>query len=252
MSRTENPEMDIRADLSHSPFRDTTKAGNSIAFLQKPLEDDFLFETGMHRSVHWSVPWSDLMMTMFILFAVMFVYQSLSSREEPVPAPSISEIYQESKRRLGTKGMDAFATVELTKDKAVRILLTSDLLFDTGRAELKSEAKAVLEKVAAIIHETPYMVNLVGHTDDVPIHTEQFPTNWELSTARACAVARFLIEEMQLPASRFYISGHAHNQPLRPNDSEESRALNRRVEIIITKERPSVQARQGLLVGTAG
>ena len=82
------------------------------------------------------------------------------------------------------------------------------------------------------------MINLVGHTDDLPIHTEQFPSNWELSTTRACKVARFLIDEMHIPAEKFYISGHASYQPLKQNYGGKDRAVNRRVEIIVTKEKP--------------
>jgi chemotaxis protein MotB len=82
------------------------------------------------------------------------------------------------------------------------------------------------------------MVNIVGHTDDLPINTEEFPSNWELSTARASKVARFFMNEMNMPGENFYISGHASYQPVKPNDNEIDRAANRRVEIIITKERP--------------
>jgi chemotaxis protein MotB len=192
-----------------------------------------------HRS-QWHIPWSDLMMTMFILFAVMYVFAS--SRQPAVTpklkdtAPGISTVYNLSKTTVEKNHLENFASVELVRNKAVRILLTSDLMFDTGKADLKGGAVEVLRKIAAILRRTPYLVNLVGHTDDIPIHTSQFPSNWELSTARASAVARFLTEEMKIPPERFCISGYADYHPLRPNVSPENRAVNRRVEIIITKE----------------
>jgi len=81
-------------------------------------------------------------------------------------------------------------------------------------------------------------VNVVGHTDNVPIYSALFPTNWELSVVRACVVARFFIEEMKIPARKFYLSGYSYFQPVRPNITAKNRSANRRVEIIITRERP--------------
>lgn len=192
------------------------------------------------RGSQWQIPWSDLMMTMFILFAVMYVYAS-PRKTIPIPgAPnktqSIETVYEISKSTVEENHLEKLASVELVPDKAVRILLTSDLLFDTGRAQLKGGSIDVLKKVATVLRRTPYLVTLVGHTDDIPIHTNFFPSNWELSTARACAVARFIIDEMKIPAERIQVSGYADHRPLRPNISSENRAMNRRVEIVITKE----------------
>lgn len=224
--------------------------------------NDFLFGRKMTKTLHWSIPWSDLMMTMFILFAVMYVYNAafkdvpsteiVSEQADPamtVPVTidetqwepggdAIRKIYDLSKETLGVEELRSFASVDLVQDKAVRIILTGDLLFDAGKAELREEAKASLRKIAGILQKTPYMVNLVGHTDDLPIQTERFPSNWELSTMRACQVARFLIEDRHIPAEKFFISGHAFYQPIKANHGAKNRAANRRVEIIMTKERP--------------
>lgn len=226
-------------------------------------EEDIFFHRRMPKTVHWSVPWSDLMMTMFILFVVMYIYQSakrefLSSEEKGSnfnlsirSAAAISNeemrfddsldiprLYDLSKKTFRARNLNNFASVDLIADKAVRIMLTSDLLFDTGKAELKSGAKEKLGEIAPIIKKTPYMVNVIGHTDNVPIYSDLFPTNWELSVVRACAVARFFIEEMKVSARRFYLSGHSYFQPVMPNTTAQNRATNRRVEIIITRERP--------------
>jgi len=202
-------------------------------------------------------------MTMFILFMVMYAYQAAHRAELEVGAPasrvsagavdsaeplrtSIAEIYHLSKETVEAEDLKDFVSVDLVADKAVRIVLTADLLFDTGRADLKPEARKSLMGVAEILRQAPYMVNVVGHTDNVSIHSHKFPTNWELSAVRACEVARFLIEEMQIPGDRFYVTGHAYYQPVHPNHTAENRAANRRVEIIITKERPDgTQARAG-------
>jgi chemotaxis protein MotB len=156
------------------------------------------------------------------------------------PVSSMTRIYDLSRETVRAKALEEFASVELTPDKAVNIILKGDLLFDSGKAEMKPEARHSLGEIAEILRQTPHVVNLVGHTDDVPMHSERYPTNWELSTARACAVARYLMDE-GLPSSRFFVTGHGEQQPVRPNDSAENRAANRRVEIIITKEKPHVE-----------
>jgi chemotaxis protein MotB len=225
--------------------------------------DDIFLQRRMPNKVHWSVPWSDLMMTMFILFVVMFIYHS-SKKEFLAPEgletnksiehtnvppvttdkksygyqSTIPKFYDLSKKTLRSRNLHNFASVDLLADKAVRIILTGDLLFDVGDAELKVAAKEKLEEIASLIDKTPYKVNVAGHTDNQPINSSVYPTNWELSLIRASVVARFFIEEMGIPGNKFYLSGHSYFQPVRPNTTSQNRAANRRVEIIITKERP--------------
>ncbi|MFZ7111964.1 MAG: OmpA/MotB family protein, partial [Desulfatiglandales bacterium] len=150
----------------------------------------------------------------------------------------MSMLYQRSRQVLVSEDLKDIASVDLVKDKAVRIILTGDVLFDSGKAALKPEAVESLRKIAGILRETSFAVNVVGHTDDVPISTEEFPSNWELSTMRACVTARFLMDEAAIPPDHVYVTGHAEYQPVRDDIDPESRAANRRVEIIMTKERP--------------
>ena len=86
----------------------------------------------------------------------------------------------------------------------------------------------------AMDKKTPYMINIVGHTDNIPMHSERYATNWELSVARASRVARFLIEELGMNPNQFVVSGYASHRPLQPNTDTRNRAANRRVEIIAT------------------
>lgn len=214
-------------------------------------EEHVFFNIRKPKTVHWSIAWSDLMMTMFILFLVMYVYQAANRefvigegrKHAATPPQSFPEQMTDDMGEVGQKTrrleyMDEIGAIDLVADKAVRIILPSDLLFDPGRAELKERARQSLSEIAEVIRQSPFMVNVVGHTDNVPINSDQFATNWELSAIRACVVARFLIEDMGLPENRFYITGHAYNRPVRPNDSLTNRAANRRVEIIITKDVP--------------
>ena len=82
------------------------------------------------------------------------------------------------------------------------------------------------------------MINVVGHTDNVPMHSEKYATNWELSVARASIVARCLVEEMGMNPQQFVVSGYSSYRPIKPNTNARNRATNRKVEIIISKRLP--------------
>lgn len=110
--------------------------------------------------------------------------------------------------------------------------LTDHALFEVGVAEISERALPMLEKVGAIIAKTPFEVRIEGHTDDLPIRTVQFPSNWELSTARAVNVLRYLVETHGIPSDRLAAVGFGEFQPVAPNASPDHRAKNRRVEII--------------------
>ena len=263
----QNKEMDAQADQVDprviSELVEEELTGNIMDVFQ---DQSSIFEVKRGRTVHWSISWADLMMTMFILFVVMYIYQvahremMVGKGDDPVAdigpgatidsgvggrdklkethAGSISQLYDLSKQAFKSEYLKDAVSVDLVSDEAVKVILTGDLMFDSGRAELKFRARKTLRDVAALIRDTPYMINVVGHTDNVPNHSSQFPTNWELSSYRACAVARFMIEEMGIPEERFYISAHSHLQPIRPNDSYRNKAMNRRVELILTRQRP--------------
>jgi len=93
----------------------------------------------------------------------------------------------------------------------------------------------MLNEIGAILLAFPYNITVEGHTDDQPIHTERFPSNWELSTARAISVMRYLSERRGVPAARMGVAGYADIHPVVPNDSPEHRAANRRVEFVFHK-----------------
>jgi chemotaxis protein MotB len=310
------------------------------------VEDSFYRSRTPPRPVHWSIAWSDLMMTMFILFLVLFAHlrshheilahgtpnkvadetipvqvegaknalvfhpisQDVSMKiadsaqevlppqrevsgadvlirhqiaedqphkeesitpipELPQPLPResaplpeklplqpevsatekqqeelITKIYDLSKITVEQEKLQRFATVELIPDKTMRIILTGDLLFASGQAELSSNATDSLKKLANIIKKTPYMINVIGHTDDKPVKSARFPSNWELSLARAGRVARFLIDATGLPPTQFGVTGYSYFRPLLPNTSDDNRKTNRRVEIVLSKELPQVEA----------
>ena len=157
----------------------------------------------------------------------------------PVEDSNADKIFSLRKDNIAQLGLNNFAAIDLVADQTMRIILTGDLLFETGRAELSQFSKVSLLKIATVIREIPYMINVVGHTDNIPMHSEKYATNWELSVARASVVARFLVEEMSMNPQQFVVSGYSSFRPIKPNTNARNRAVNRRVEIIISKRLPT-------------
>jgi chemotaxis protein MotB len=108
-----------------------------------------------------------------------------------------------------------------------------ELGFASGSADPKPSMLQVLDSLAAILKQLPHDVRIEGHTDDVPINTPLFRSNWHLSVARAVNVAYYLIEQHGLVPEKVSVAGYGEFRPLAPNTSEENRARNRRVDIVI-------------------
>ncbi len=114
-------------------------------------------------------------------------------------------------------------------------LLSDGMLFERGQSDLRHQGVELLVHVAKVLAPLPNDVEVQGHTCNLPIHSDRFPSNWELSTARAGMVLRYFTQQAGLPERRFMAAGYADTRPLQPNDSEAHRARNRRVEIVILK-----------------
>lgn len=120
-------------------------------------------------------------------------------------------------------------------ERGVIIRFEDSVLFDKGKADLKLEAKEVLGKLSDILSSVPNYIRIEGHTDDLPIKTIQFPSNWELSTTRATNVLRYLLEHGVDPKNLSAV-GYGEYHPLVNNENEESRKKNRRVDIVIIRD----------------
>ncbi|SFB36917.1 chemotaxis protein MotB [Lentibacillus halodurans] len=121
-------------------------------------------------------------------------------------------------------------------DRGVVLVLQESILFDTGEAEILDSGKPFLDKIGELLTNLPNDVNVEGHTDDRPITSYKYPSNWELSGARASSVIRYLINENDFDASRFSSVGYGDTRPLVPNSSEANWRQNRRVEIVIMEK----------------
>lgn len=117
-------------------------------------------------------------------------------------------------------------------DNGVVVRLKDRLAFSVGDAKLKGEAEPVMQQVVEMMKAFPSSMSIEGHTDDIPIKNGRYENNWELSSARAIAVLKYIESLGPLPTRNVSVVGHADMQPVVPNDTTEHRAQNRRVEFV--------------------
>ena len=117
--------------------------------------------------------------------------------------------------------------------EGIIISLSDTLVFEPGSAELRPESVKMLHEIAQILDTIPNRIRVDGHTDNLPTNNPLYPTNWELSVARAVTIVRYLVEEEGIDPGRFSAAGYAEFNPLMPNDSRANRELNRRADIVI-------------------
>jgi len=118
--------------------------------------------------------------------------------------------------------------------RGVELEINASALFNQGEADIQPDAKKTLADAAKVLADNEYAIEVEGHTDNVPISTNRFPSNWELSSARASSVVRLFIDQ-GIAAKRLRAVGAADNQPVLPNDTAEGRAYNRRVDIVVVE-----------------
>ncbi|MBI5374800.1 MAG: OmpA family protein [Candidatus Schekmanbacteria bacterium] len=124
--------------------------------------------------------------------------------------------------------------ITLTNEsRGLNLKITDLILFNLGQSELTEPAKKVLSKIAESIGKVSNKIIVEGHTDNIPIHSDLFPSNWELSTSRATNVVRYFIESCHITPNRFSASGYAQYKPIVDNSTTLGNQKNRRVEIII-------------------
>ena len=225
---------------------------------------------GHENAERWLLTYADLITLLMVFFVVLYSMSSADSTRwkqisaaleqafnvdvlrgrtatsiddgNSQPPPPIDNLINDSEvpqvTRLQNKiqavldGASQAPDVSVGVDReGVVIRLSGSYLFDSGRAELKPNSLAILDTIAAELRPLPNDIRVDGHTDSTPIDSPRYPTNWELSTARALAVTRYLSETDGIRAGRLTAAGLGEFRPLVPNDTREHRALNRRVEI---------------------
>jgi len=224
----------------------------------KIRKDDL--EAQLNKGALWAVTYGDLMSYLMIFFLVLFSFSVAKGdktkvREYEESLSNIQKVFggKENTERIEraaniekdeklAKNLNEVVNAQELKDivqiqqneKRIKLILSDAVLFDSGKAELKDNAKKTLSALAQQLINVPNEIVIEGHTDNVPIKSGKYQTNWELSMSRAYSVIKFF-EEYGIKSSRLSGIGYGENRPAFPNDTIENRAKNRRIEISLIK-----------------
>lgn len=182
-----------------------------------------------HPAPPWLVNYADLMTELVCFFVILY---ALSAALDP-NAQKVQKAVDDKMK--DTPGQEAPVNTKMTKD-GLEITLKEtggNALFASGSADLTDHAKEVLDKIIPILMEVPNDVIVEGHTDNDPISTPQFASNWELSSARATNVVKYLIQQKNIPPSRLAAIGYGEYRPISDNSTPEGKSKNRRVVFLM-------------------
>lgn len=219
------------------------------------LFDDFTVDSAENEQDSWLLTYLDTMTLLLVMLVVLLAFSDRvggDSKAEPLPFSGFQTNAVELRPQLRQEPADAQLQAEAETDPLVELArklvgddvevlvdkgrvsfrVSNEILFPSGQATLTEQGGAVLSRLAEVISASPHDVAVEGHTDDVPIQTLRFPSNWELSTARATSVVRSLMAAGVAP-TRLRAAGYAETRPLQSNQTAEGRAANRRVELIL-------------------
>jgi chemotaxis protein MotB len=206
---------------------------------------------GRAGSDRWLVSYADLMTLLFACSVTLFAARVedvtraaavvTAARTAPTQASvtvvsSPTRVMAPLEQRLTRELADAIGTrrVEVIRDtRGLVVSMPDDAAFSTGSAVATAQARQLIRRIGETLRDVPNAVRIEGHTDDVPIRTAKYDSNWELSTARASAVVAFLIGTVGMDASRLSAAGYGQFHPLNPNDTDAHRARNRRVDVVV-------------------
>lgn len=202
-------------------------------------------EENVHR---WLISYSDFLTLLFTFFVALYALSSVDVTKAEKMTSSLRKVFKvidepvsfEEDRNKAIiedlrKLLNDISGINIKSDaRGIVITLPDSLLFSSGSAELKSESTDALTRIAEKLKELPGKVAIEGHTDNIPISSSIYKSNWELSAARASSVLHFLLQRGLSP-DRFLIAGYGEYKPVATNDTDEGRAKNRRVELIILR-----------------
>jgi chemotaxis protein MotB len=202
----------------------------------------------------WLISFVDLLTLLLTLFVLLLAFNQISQSDTPrhITTPTAAPIAAithhdttplpppQQTPEPTAKPLPKLTIPQDIKDKVdiiatsseVNLIIKDDVLFDEGSPKLKTQGASVLDRIVQLLSQNDYPVSVEGHTDNIPIHTAQFPSNWELSTFRATTVTRYFIDH-GIAIDRLRAIGYADTHPIADNDSEEGRARNRRVSLVV-------------------
>jgi chemotaxis protein MotB len=152
------------------------------------------------------------------------------------PQETQDYLEREIQKALGEEDASQYISDIRSDTQGVHVSLAASSLFDPGESLLKEQALPALEKICAVISRLNHRFIIEGHTDNVPIHSGRFPSNWELSATRASTIVRYMIARHKINPSRLAAVGYADQKPLTSNDTPAGRGKNRRIDILIVTD----------------
>ena len=211
---------------------------------RQPVDD------GGENHDRWLVSYADFVTLLLAFFIVMYAISSVSEGRYRVVSESLVKAFQTTEPTYGAaskNGLQSMANdlnqvldplirdgrVHLTQNaRGIAVEINASVLFEPGQAELQGDSAQVLDSVAKVLAAAPNALEIEGHTDDSPINSPVFPSNWELSAARASRVVRLLAQGGVSPA-RMAAVGYGEYRGIDSNDTPEGRSRNRRVTVVI-------------------
>ena len=146
---------------------------------------------------------------------------------------SESANFEEIKKTIKNEFNDTKNVNIIREPRGLLIRLNDTVLFDKGSDIIKNNALNILDKIAVVLKNEPNSIRIEGHTDNLPVKTDKFPSNWELSTARATNIVKYLVERHLFNPGKLSVVGYGEYMPLSDNNTEKGRERNRRVDIVV-------------------
>ncbi|UCH81571.1 MAG: OmpA family protein [Nitrospiraceae bacterium] len=214
----------------------------------------------------WMVSYADFVTLLFCFFTAMYAISTVDTNkleefassmkaafnegekitefsvidDVQVILPTSAETESSIRQMLSAIIKESDGSLDVKRDsRGIVIAVADKMLYTSGSADLKEGAVSFLDLIVQALIEFPNPVRIEGHTDNIPIHTKEFPSNWELSASRAINVAKYFVEKHNIDPVRITSIGYAEHKPVASNDSPEGRAKNRRVDIVLLSEQES-------------
>jgi chemotaxis protein MotB len=192
----------------------------------------------------WQTIYCSLMLLLVVLFIMLIAYSSVDrerflhknyietkAKEPPPNAPDLERARESMERLVGSMGIQKDYTIIKTNE-GFKAVVSSPVLFNSGDDALNQSVFPVLDGIIEIARKNDLEIQIEGHTDNVPINTPKFPSNWELSTMRAVNILRYLQKNGEIPSSKLIAVGYGDTKPVADNKTAEGRQKNRRIEIL--------------------
>lgn len=238
-----------------------SQAGKSFTTKRPAKNPRLLEESTEHfeesEKDRYLITYADLITLLLGLFIILYTISNIDSKKYNAVLSAFGNTFGTDKKLITlskSEGTDVIHPVGQLKEKlsglikdhgynkfvqleeserGITIHILDQILFNSGSARVESKSFDVLGKIAEVIRGLPNDIRIEGHTDNVPIHSSEFPSNWHLSVARALNTAYYLIDEQKLPQERLSVVGCSEFKPVASNESIEERSKNRRVDIVI-------------------